>query len=269
MVKNSLETLKILENGSAHVRALILHTRDEPVRAGKDGIEYLTEPFLKQVQDRYNREYKSFLGIGKKKFPKVVLEHAHEADEVVGRLDSKIKKDTVYINDQQEAALFADIYITDPGTVKQIENGDLYQVSAGLYHDTQGYYLKELSLTQDAEESNTILLKSNSADDSAKVRKIAESLEAIQAEINERNKEVETKTNRLSKEAILLNAVKQNKLTRADKEALFDKVLHISDNTLKEIFRHVAPNKLRRHSLFSQMNVSQVMKEQEKQQTEE
>lgn len=258
MVRNGLETLKILENGSATVRALILHTREEPVRAGKDNIEYLTKSFLEQVKSRYNSDYKSFMGMGKKKFPKVVYEHKYDADQVVGRLDSKLTMSKVYIDGEEEDALFADLYVTEPGTVKQIARGDLYQVSAGLYMDDKGYYLKELSLTEDAEESNTILLKAHKADESAKAREIIDGLMDVQHKLNEREHESEDKTNRKNKEAILLNAVKQNKLTRADKDALFDKVLHISDNTLREIFKHVSPTKLRRHSLFSQKNIAQI-----------
>ena len=256
---NGLNTLKVLPNGSAKVRALVLHTREEPVSNTHRGKEYLTEAFLKNIHDRYNKTYKSFLNIGKGRFPKVMYEHQTDdvspllaRKEVVGRLDSKMEMKEVFIKGKKEWALFVELYITEPSIVAMVENGELYHVSVELYQDKDGYFADAVALTKKGALGDAaVLLSSDTQEESQDLSGIAKEIVSVALAVDERCKKKETSKEKIATRAVLLSAVRQNKLTRADADRLFDKCAMIDNNVLNEIFKCVAPIKSNRSTLFS------------------
>lgn len=258
-------SLKKYSNGTATADAMIIYNRKEPVINTSHKKVLITKEFLKGIEERFNKKHKGIMGFGKR-YPKLILNHEYNPEEVVGRIDSPLELRAAVIEDRPSYALFCKVLISEPTIIDQIESGELYGLSSGIYFDDEGAYLKELTLTPRPTMKQAMLLSEDSeavifsnSDIVDNILSLQDRIKSIESAKNRRKVSIQlSQEKQQSKKEIrniLLEQVDKNKLLRRDVEGLVEKCYNTDINLITEIFSKVAPLKKNRGSSFRSMPI--------------
>jgi hypothetical protein len=260
--KGKVETLKEYDNGTATARALILHTQDTPV-VDTDGSEVkLDKRFLEKVQSRFNKNHTGLMGRFKR-YPRLIEEHRDDdINHVVGRIHSNIDLRQYDMDaDNDHWGLYCDVLITDEDVIQAIKNGKT-GLSVGVFFDSHGSYLYELTTTDDPAQNAMFLSAGKQYEYALDSTKFERRVLKIQNELQELEKKREMRLSREKQKAqerekkkkvhaVLLNKVAQNKIVRRDADRLAEKLKHRDPDDIEEIFKYVAPLRLNTINRFS------------------
>ena len=256
-----VKTLKKIADGVATAQALVIYSQDYPVVDSSHTKVMLTHDFIKDIGERFNRDHRGILGLGKR-FPKVIMEHNYKVDEVVGRINSPISIVNVEIEGSSRTALMCEVLLSEPEIISRIEKNMLSGLSAGIYFDkNDNPYLKELTLTSNPALKKAVLLSQEKGEYTFSATPLIEAifdiedkvcrLEAMRNDHDERsNSRIKVANELIDKEnkikSVLLSQVKKNKLIRKDVDYLLDNCKSVNPKELEAIFSKVAPLKLHR-----------------------
>jgi len=256
-----VKSLNKIADGVATAKAMVIYSQDYPVVDSSHSKVMLTHDFIKEIGDRFNKDHRGILGMGKR-FPKVIMEHNYKVDEVVGRINSPMSIVSVEIDGTARTALMCDVLLSEPEIISRIEKNMLSGLSAGIYFDKNNKpYLKELTLTSNPALKKAVLLSKDKGeyffsatpliesllDIEEKVIKLEEMNEAHSEKTDERLKIANDLLDRENKiRSVLLSQVKKNKLIRKDVDYLINRCNSVNPKELETIFSKVAPLKLNR-----------------------
>ena len=96
-------------------------SQDYPVVDSSHTKVMLTHDFIKDIGDRFNRDHRGILGLGKR-FPTVIMAHNYNVDEVVGRINSPMSVVNVEIEGSSRTALMCEVLLSEPEIISRIEN---------------------------------------------------------------------------------------------------------------------------------------------------
>lgn len=160
-----LDTLVLHNNETATVNARILYADNSIVYTDNGTPCVLDDALIENIVLNYNKSIKRPLGIGRVTYPPILLEHSHDANNVVGSLRGKMTLSQEVIEGKTCKSIHATLLLTDPKVIADLQkkgkSSEFAKVSVGVdITNLKNPHFFELSLTsQPAKESALLLSK--------------------------------------------------------------------------------------------------------------
>ena len=245
-------TLEKYKNGTATAKVRLLHSNEKVVRSTTDKDVIIDTLMLSKIKQDFNAQHRRILGVGKR-YPRMVLEHISDRDNVVGKMDSPITMAKEMIDGKYIDCLYCNILFMDSEIVRDVEDKKLNGVSVKLDCYKNGkYVIDDLTITAKPALEHTVLLseegqKVQITEGTEYARKLLEISERVDnLKISEENAKLIT-----NKKNFLLKQANYNKITKADAMRLSKS--DTSLQSLQDIFKTVAPVKLNKTTSFRRL----------------
>ena len=242
-------TLEKYKNGTATAKVRLLHSNEKVIRSTNDKNIIIDVLMLSKIKQDFNNQHRRILGVGKR-YPRMVLEHISNRDNVIGKMDSPITMAKEMINGKYIDCLYCNILFMDSEIVRDVEDKKLNGVSVKLDCYKNGkYVIDDLTITAKPALEHTVLLSSEGQKvEISQGTEYAKKLLDISDRVDNLNFLEDNEKLINNKKNFLLKQAKYNKITKADATRLSK-----SDTSLqsfKDIFEKVAPVKLNNTTSF-------------------